>query len=57
MWYIVLGVVLTLICVGFSIWYIWRTPRNLKAWYNIPVIVLNALMMAGIWFLIWSIIK
>lgn len=51
---IILGIIVTLGCVGFSIWYIYRTPSNLRVWYGLPIIIFNIVILALCWSLVYS---
>lgn len=45
---IIIGVIICLLSIGFSIWYIIRTPNNLRKWYGIPVIIALGVLVSVI---------
>ena len=36
---IIIGSILTVLVIVFLIWYIYRTPQNLRGWYGLPLVI------------------
>lgn len=45
---IIISIIVCLLSIGFSIWYIVRTPNNLRKWYGIPVVIALAILVSVI---------
>lgn len=46
---IIIGSILTVLVVIFLIWYIHRTPQNLRGWYGLPLIIFVLLGLVICW--------
>ena len=46
---IIIGSILTILVVIFLIWYIRRTPQNLRGWYGLPLIIFVLLGLVICW--------
>lgn len=46
---IIVGSILTVLVVIFLIWYIHRTPQNLRGWYGLPLIIFVLLGLIICW--------
>ena len=46
---IIIGSILTILVVIFLIWYIHRTPQNLRGWYGLPLIIFVLLGLVICW--------
>lgn len=46
---IIIGSILTVLVVIFLIWYIHRTPQNLRGWYGLPLIIFVLLGLIICW--------
>lgn len=46
---IIIGSILTILVVIFLIWYIHRTPQNLRGWYGLPLIIFVLLGLIICW--------
>ena len=46
---IIIGSILTILVVIFLIWYIRRTPQNLRGWYGLPLIIFVLLGLIICW--------
>lgn len=46
---IIIGSILTVLVIIFLIWYIHRTPQNLRGWYGLPLIIFVLLGLVICW--------
>ena len=46
---IIIGSILTVLVIVFLIWYIRRTPQNLRGWYGLPLIIFVLLGLVICW--------
>lgn len=46
---IIIGSILTILVIVFLIWYIHRTPQNLRGWYGLPLIIFVLLGLVICW--------
>lgn len=46
---IIIGSILTVLVIIFLIWYIHRTPQNLRGWYGLPLIIFVLLGLIICW--------
>lgn len=46
---IIIGSILTVLVIVFLIWYIYRTPQNLRGWYGLPLVIFVLLGLIICW--------
>lgn len=51
---ILITVLVSLLAIGFIVWFAHRTPRNLKGYYVVPVLLMIVLLAAFVIALAWS---
>ena len=49
---IIVAAVLSVVAIGFLIWFWARTPDNLAKWYCVPVTLFGVAAIIAFWFLV-----
>ena len=49
---IIVAAVLSLVVIGFLIWFWARTPSNLANWYCVPVTLFGVAVIIALWFFV-----
>ena len=47
---IIVAAILSVLTVGFLIWFYTRTPKNLTKWYGVPVVLFGIAVIIALWF-------
>lgn len=52
MFLIIVAAILSVLTVGFLIWFYTRTPKNLTKWYGVPVVLFGIAVIIALWFFV-----
>lgn len=52
MFLIIIAAILSVLAVGFLVWFCARTPKNLTKWYGVPVVLFGVAAIIALWFFV-----